>query len=463
MDMNLSNDAIAWIERRLGGRVVDIQQQVRWRPHHFVTLECGSETRTVLARGEREPDMVAQSRYLSHFDIAREARVLEALQGHGLKVPEFFGYNDEHRLILMEKVAGTNLLADASDDATRLTIMKEYFEELARLHSLDVETMKLTGIDIPMTPEEVAFAGKFRFMEDDYRGLKPSLRPEPLLDLGIWWLHENVPRGSRPLSFVQGDTGPGQFMFASGSLTALIDWEMAHIADPMLDLAVVRMRNMLYPTGPLREPIAHYEMVSDRPIDWSVLSFYTVLTMLLTPMGVAKSVQRPSVRVDSQMARFGWYVTLRRGLCDALGEALSFDIDPPELPSEGTYRGDGLARYLAQLLDVNCRSIARDDHERAHIDSSISVARTLERESAFGARLLADDLDDMAEVLGRRPCDRADGILKLDELVAHNPEDHIVALVRLFARIERRREFLWEPLMIAQESAPFERLGSTSR
>ncbi len=38
-------------------------------------------------------------------------------------------------------------------------------------------------------------------------------------------------------------------MFADGQLTALIDWELSHIGDPMIDLGVIRMRNMLYPTG----------------------------------------------------------------------------------------------------------------------------------------------------------------------------------------------------------------------
>ena len=46
---------------------------------------------------------------LQHFDIAHEARVLEALQDHGLKVPKFYGFITEHRFILMEgSMAPTN-------------------------------------------------------------------------------------------------------------------------------------------------------------------------------------------------------------------------------------------------------------------------------------------------------------------------------------------------------------------
>jgi aminoglycoside phosphotransferase (APT) family kinase protein len=456
--MTLSAAAISWIERRMGGRVVEVEQQVRWRQQHFVTIDRGGQPLTILARGEREAELARRSTFLSHFDIAHEARVLEALQGHGLKVPELYGYDDEHRLILMERVDGTNLLAEAPDEATRLAVMKQYFEQLARLHSLDIESMTLDEIEIPTTPDDVAFAGKFRYMEDDYVALRPRLRrPEPLLDLGIWWLHRNVPQHDRPLSFLHGDTGPGQFMFSGDTLTALIDWELAHIGDPMLDLGVVRMRNMLYPTGPLREPIAHYERVSSRPIDWSVLSFYTVFTMLLTPMGVVESVQVPSVRIDSQMARYGWFATLRRGLCDAMAEALGLEIEPPALPAAPGADGS-IAGYLTELLEVNCAPIARDAVERSHVDAAIALARTLRLESEVGAALLSDDLDDMASVLGRRPRDRAEGEALLDELVATDPADHLVDLVKVFGRIERRREYRWAPLMIAQESAPFERL-----
>lgn len=128
--------------------------------------------------------------------------------------------------------------------------------------------MNPSGLDVPTTPEDVAFAGKFSYVEHDFDRWRPKMSPEPLLELGVWWLHANVPQGDRLVSFVQGDTGPGQFMFADGHLTALIDWELAHIGDPMLDLGVMRMRNMLYPTGPLAGPIARYEKLSRQPLDW---------------------------------------------------------------------------------------------------------------------------------------------------------------------------------------------------
>jgi aminoglycoside phosphotransferase (APT) family kinase protein len=458
--VTLSNDARAWIERVCDGTIVEVEQQARWRTQHFVTLERPEGTVTILARSGRDPEVVARSTLMQHRTIAHEARVLEALQGYGLKIPRFLAFSEEHQAILMECVDGTNDLTLVDDEATRLQIMNDYYEQLAHLHSLDVDTVlrNVRDISVPTTPEEIAFAGKFAYQETDFVEVRPRLRPEPLLDLGLWWLHANVPQGEREVSFLQGDTGPGQFLYANGAITALIDWELAHVGDPMLDLGVGRMRNMLYPTCSLAGPLAYYEDVSGRQIDRAALRYYTVMSMLLTPLGTSISMQRMTARVTDMMPRFGWDVTLRRGLCDALAEELALEIEPPDLP-EPSEVAPSLVDYLTEHLELRCAPIADDAVERYELDTAIAVARTLQLESRVGAQLTDDDLDDMGAVLGRRPRDRDEGFAQLSALVAAGPEDRVEELVRLFSRVERRREHLWAPLMLAQSSAPFEPLA----
>jgi aminoglycoside phosphotransferase (APT) family kinase protein len=453
----LSEEARQWIEQQSGGRIVHDEQQARWREQQFITVERDGTTVELLARFGRDPEVVKHSRLLSRRDIEHEARVLQALQGHGLRVPAFLGYNADERFILMERLAGTNRLAEAADDETRRRIMFEYYDELAKLHALDVDTMTLEGIDVPKTAEEIAFAGKFCFSEDDYRDAQAGMGPEPLLELGLWWLHANVPPDGRPVAFVQGDTGPGQFMFADGHLTGLIDWELAHIGDPMLDLGVARMRNMLYPAGSLREPIAHYDEVSDGGVDWDALGFYTVLSMIFTPLGVAASLQSATAATADILPRYEWDITLRRGLCDALAEVLGIELELPELP-EPTAGPRNMADLLADQLETNVRPIAADGVERYQVDMAVALAHGLQLESRIGAQLLADDLDDMGAVLGRRPADREEGKAALSRLVADTPAEHLEELVRLFARMERRREHLWRPMMLDSASVEFEPL-----
>ena len=47
---------------------------------------------------------------------------------------------------------------------------------------------------------------------------------------------------SRATVLVQGDTGPGNFLADDGVVTGLVDWEFAHVGDPMDDWAWVEMR-----------------------------------------------------------------------------------------------------------------------------------------------------------------------------------------------------------------------------
>jgi aminoglycoside phosphotransferase (APT) family kinase protein len=455
--VTLSNELRSWIEGDLGGRIVSVEQQVRWRPHYFLEVDVGGEVLSVLARCGRRPEEVAASGLLRKRDISHEARVLEALQGCGLKIPKFYGFSEAHRVILMSRLPGTNTLAEAPDDQTRRTIMFEYYDQLARLHSLDIGAMSLEGIEVPTTAEEVAFKGKFGLTEESYLAGHDTYGPQPLLDLAIWWLHANVPEDSR-VSFLQGDTGPGQFMFADGHLTGLIDWELAHIGNPMLDLGVARMRNMLYPTGSLKEPIAHYEKVSGNTVDWTALSFYTVMSMVLTPLGMARVLRWPDARSELTMPGFGWDVTLRRGLCDALSEAVGIEITPPELPTWESGRPETMADFLVGQLDIHCLPLASDAAGRHRLETALGVARTLQLESHIGHQLLADDLDDMAVALGKRPDNRTEGLTALSGLVVDAPEEHMHSLINVFSRMERRREHLWRPLMTAQDSIAFEAL-----
>jgi aminoglycoside phosphotransferase (APT) family kinase protein len=456
--MTLAPDLVEWIEQRAGGRVAHVDQQVRWRAHYFVTVERPEGRIELLVRFARQMDP-GGSLFIDHFSIEREARVIEALQGHDLAIPEYFGFNAEHQCILMSKAAGTNELREAPDDDTRLSVMLQYIEQLAHLHSLDVNTMVLEGIDVPRTPEEIAFAGKFAYMEADYARWRPVLRPEPLLEFGIRWLHANVPTGDRRVAFVQGDTGPGQFMFHEGKVTALIDWELAHIGDPMLDLGVARMRNMLYPTGPMAAPLAHYEAVTGKELDREALGFYTVLAMLLSPMGMVAAMQAPLAKGEGMVARFGWDATLRRGFSDALAEVLGFEIEPPELPEPPTDAPPGLADYLVDHLEAWCVPLATDAAGAFQMETAMAIARTVKLEARVGAELLAADLDDMSRVLGQRPPDRDAARDMLQEAIDEDWRGRTEELVWLFARTERRREYLLRPMMIAQESGAFERLA----
>ena len=67
----------AWLERELGGRVVNIKQQPRWRPVWFADLERDGETLELCVRAERS-DMALI------FPLEHEMRFQSLLEERGI-------------------------------------------------------------------------------------------------------------------------------------------------------------------------------------------------------------------------------------------------------------------------------------------------------------------------------------------------------------------------------------------
>ena len=65
-----------------------------------------------------------------------------------------------------------------------------------------------------------------------------SLHPQPIAAAAIRWLQRELPPPPKKLCLVHGDYRSGNFLFdTSGTVRGVLDWEMAHIGDPLEDLA----------------------------------------------------------------------------------------------------------------------------------------------------------------------------------------------------------------------------------
>jgi aminoglycoside phosphotransferase (APT) family kinase protein len=62
--------------------------------------------------------------------------------------------------------------------------------------------------------------------------------PQPIARAAIRWLRRNPPPPAQKLSVVHGDYRTGNFLFdETGEIHGVLDWEMAHLGDPLEDLA----------------------------------------------------------------------------------------------------------------------------------------------------------------------------------------------------------------------------------
>tara|TARA_B110000263_G_scaffold149002_1_gene129305 strand:- start:43 stop:1068 length:1026 start_codon:yes stop_codon:yes gene_type:complete len=64
-----------------------------------------------------------------------------------------------------------------------------------------------------------------------------SIGIEPILEMAIRYLYKNNPKDSHQLVLVHGDFRSGNFLFKENIITGILDWEMAHLGDPLEDLA----------------------------------------------------------------------------------------------------------------------------------------------------------------------------------------------------------------------------------
>jgi aminoglycoside phosphotransferase (APT) family kinase protein len=65
-----------------------------------------------------------------------------------------------------------------------------------------------------------------------------ELSPQPIIRAAIRWLRANPPRPAQRISVVHGDYRVGNFLYkADGKIYGILDWEMAHLGDPLEDLA----------------------------------------------------------------------------------------------------------------------------------------------------------------------------------------------------------------------------------
>jgi aminoglycoside phosphotransferase (APT) family kinase protein len=87
------------------------------------------------------------------------------------------------------------------------------------------------------------------------------------------WLRANIP-DRRTASIVHGDVGLHNALADDGRLTAVLDWERAHLGDPVEDLAY--LRPSIEPIFPWEEFIDRYVAQGGTRPDPATEHFYTV-------------------------------------------------------------------------------------------------------------------------------------------------------------------------------------------
>jgi aminoglycoside phosphotransferase (APT) family kinase protein len=204
--------------------------------HSNVTylLQRGSQ-RVVLRRPPRPP--YAESAH----DVLREARLLELLHAAGLRVPRILARVDDTSqlgvpFVVIEHIAGHAISRTVppvlDTPAEHARIADELIDALAELHAVDLTSGPLTQIGKPSGYLE----RQLRRFSSTWNEI--ATRPIPDLDTVTTWLTQHRPQTTET-TLVHGDYRLGNVLFAPHAparLTAVLDWEMATLGDPLADL-----------------------------------------------------------------------------------------------------------------------------------------------------------------------------------------------------------------------------------
>lgn len=200
-----------------------------------LTMPAGAERRGFILRRDPPGSLIETERLLE----------FEALQSFAGRIPAPHPILAEPRpemlgaaFLVMERIDGGTAASPFQHDPYgphAEAIGRQVFSILGQIAGADVAATRLPLISETPTPES-CWAKEL----DHWSAVlsQDSQGPNPIADAAIRWLRDHPPPPAQKISFIHGDYRSGNFLHdGAGRVLAILDWEMAHIGDPLEDLA----------------------------------------------------------------------------------------------------------------------------------------------------------------------------------------------------------------------------------
>jgi Phosphotransferase enzyme family len=260
----------------------------------------------------------------------REAAVIKALSGQhkaaGVRVAPFITAIPDMRALIGGFVGGEANFNKLTSGKDRMTVATDFMDQLARLHRIDVIAAPVEGMG-PVAPITTLIAQRL----DLLRARNNGKDWDPLIQLSIDWLADNLPANLPVPVIVHGDAGPANFLYEGGKVSILLDWELVHYGDPMADLAMLCLRMLFQPFVPLPEAFAAYEAAGGHKVDLARVRYWRLLFQ--TGFAFASRFNDPDAPPPPNLGMNMVYSTIhRRVLSEALAEAAGVTLEPVTLP-----------------------------------------------------------------------------------------------------------------------------------
>jgi aminoglycoside phosphotransferase (APT) family kinase protein len=217
----------------------------------------------------------AGSRTEAHLmQCAREAGVPEP-QVHAVLEPSD-GLGDGFLMEWMEgETLGARIVRSETLREVRPKLATQCGEILARIHAIDVEATGLAA--------ELDHTDPRAFVEQTWASYRTLGTPQPMIDYTARWLLDHLPSEPRQ-TLVHNDFRNGNLMVTPEGVVAVLDWETAHIGDPMRDLGWICTNSWRFGRsdlpvggfGEIEDLLDGYQSVSGEKVDAAAVRFWQI-------------------------------------------------------------------------------------------------------------------------------------------------------------------------------------------
>ncbi len=185
------------------------------------------------------------------YDLAQQYRVMRLVRENtAAPVPETYWYEDDPGVLggsffvmaredgevppdVLPYTFGDNWVYDSPPRARR-AIEESALSALAEIHSVTPDRHDLAFLQVDR-PGSTALERLLNHWNAYHRWVVQD-RPSPLLDESFTWLEDHLPDDSGSDTLSWGDSRIGNMMFRDNRVVAVLDWEMASVAPPEVDL-----------------------------------------------------------------------------------------------------------------------------------------------------------------------------------------------------------------------------------
>jgi hypothetical protein len=293
------------------------------------------------------------------------------------------------------------------------------------MHAIEPRKFANAGLAFPTTSEEIATAW-FAPMTAKFE----PVAPDALTTFFLRWVRDHLPRSLTTVALVTGD--PGQFLAKDGKITALIDFEVAHLGYPASDLGGLRIRNV---EEELADPLMlmrYYATLAKIELNADLLNFFQVILSGTTHPSIHKFLTEP--RTD-HVNWLCWQVKAGCFMTGFMADIAGIELTPLAIPEAANAATEVAFDSLLQAVQALPVVGVLDEYNRTN---ALGLIKHLASVAKLGRVLEEDEMNDLQQLLGSRPPNMREAEVMLEQHVCNGaPDSELIGFFH--RRIHRRR------------------------